>query len=126
MYYVNNLIATAVALTCISTVAIAGECTDQIKALQQSAAMTDAKNKPGNQSTPTDTGSAKTEGTASVGADKGAGEQPKTSEAAPIGAAGGGTKSASEQILKATAHDQRGEEAMCMEAIQAAKKLLDT
>ena len=86
----------------------------------------DAKNKPGNQSAPTDTGSAKTEGTASVGADKGASEQPKTSQAAPTGSEGGGTKSASEQILKATAHDQRGEEAQCMDAVRAAKKLLDT
>lgn len=72
MYYFDHFIDAAVAAKCISTGAIAGKCTDQIKALQQSAAMTDAKNEPGNQARPNDSGSAKTEGTANVDADKGA------------------------------------------------------
>lgn len=74
----------------------AGKCADEIKALQAKAAQSDAKTKPGNQTSTSAPGT-------------------KPSE-------GGGATSASAKVLEAQAHDQRGDEAACMKAIEEAKK----
>ncbi|GLK79719.1 hypothetical protein [Methylopila turkensis] len=76
------------------------KCSDEIKALQQQASAADARDKPGNQ--------AKADNPA----------------ASPSGNEGGGTKSASAKVLEAQAHDQRGDEALCMKAVEEAKTLI--
>lgn len=86
--------AAAVALVCAFAAPATAKCSDEIKMLQGKAAGSDAKSKPGNQ----------TENNPS---------------AAPV--QGGGEPSASAKILEAQAHDQRGDEANCMKAIEEAK-----
>ena len=71
------------------------KCADEIKALQGKAAGKDAATKPGNQNVGSSTDNAPSQG--------------------------GGQASASAKVLEAQAHDQRGDEAACMEAIEAAK-----
>lgn len=111
------------AFTLLPTAAsIAGPCGEQIKQLEQSAKKTDAKNNPGSQEQPTDTGAAKTPGSAQAGGPSTAGQ----TSAAAAGTDGGGTKSASAKILEAQAHDQRGDEPGCMKALEEAKKLTDS
>lgn len=86
-----------VALTAaVPTVAFA-KCSDEIKALQGKAAGTDAQTKPGNQTNSTSPGT--------------------------VPAEGGGQPSASAKILEAQAHDQKGNEAACMNAVEEAKKM---
>lgn len=80
----------------VASPALAGKCSDEIKAMQGAAAKSDAQAKPGNQTSTTAPGT-------------------KPSE-------GGGERSASAKILEAQAHDKRGDEAACRKAVEEAKK----
>lgn len=91
----TRLIAAAVAILALSVPAVAGPCSEEIKALQGKAKGSDAASKPGNQATNTP-GASSTEG--------------------------GGEKSASAKVLEAQAHDGRGDEQKCMKAIEEAKR----
>ena len=86
--------AVAMALACTFAAPAAAKCSDDIKMLQDKAKGSDAQSKPGSQNE-------------------------NTPSAAPV--QGGGGTSASAKILEAQAHDQRGDEANCMKAIEEAK-----
>lgn len=92
------MIRYALALACMAafaTTAASAKCSDDIKQLQSKAAATDAVTKPGNQN------SSSTPGT--------------------VPSEGGGQASASAKVLEAQAHDQKGDEAECLKAVEAAK-----
>ena len=82
-------------IAAIGSSAASAKCADEIKAVQGKAAGKDAATKPGNHNAGSSTDTAPSQG--------------------------GGQASASAKVLEAQAHDQRGDEAACMEAIEAAK-----
>lgn len=91
-------IMTAAALSfapIVFTAPAVAKCADEIKALEGKAAGADAVNNPG-QNKPT--------GNPETTADK-----------------GGGTRSASEIILRAKAFNEKGDEAECLKAVKEAK-----
>lgn len=92
-----GMVALAMAGACAFAAPAAAKCADDIKAMQSKAAERDAAVKPG--------------------------QQTKTTSPGTQPAEGGGAASASAKILEAQAHDQRGDEANCMKALEEAKKL---
>lgn len=92
----KRLILASVAASVAFAVPAMAKCSDEIKAMQGKAASSDAVKKPGNQTTTSSPGTEPSEG--------------------------GGQRSASAKILEAQAHDQKGEEAECMRAVEEARK----
>jgi hypothetical protein len=92
----RRLILAAAAATLATAAPAAAKCSDEIKALQGAAASSDAARSPGSQA--------------------------ETSAPGTMPKEGGGERSASAKVLEAQAHDQRGDEAACMKAVDEAKK----